>query len=849
MRNFSKLIIISLTLVMFSSTLLLSMIPRGDPHSHGSWAQGFYEEGWYGPFDYIRIWMKTEPSGDTRDNYPLSQDQFVPGESITFWYTSPAWTLISNNRYMCEASGQSTSSDLFMDLNFSADMNSKKSITLYFETFQTINGCRILKNFTVCYFNPMTGWLCDNFDRPPGNPNHPPVSPYQLIGDIFSQLRTNLDNNMIGFWNFDECKDNVAFNSALPPNDYPGIIVGATRNQGFRGNGLNFDGHSFVDVGNVAAYDFNFNTPFSVGTWIKFVPWGDFGDIICKMTSPNTGYRGWGLGAGTYGNVCNTPNNVGGIRFDLNDSWSNQSIVLDIPGSNNMGNVNGWGDNKWHFVLATYSAAHYTAGHANASDLRVFIDGVHQEGCRSSGTAANSMSNDARMRIGYRNDLDPNRGFHGKIDEVYLFNKALSQMEQQALYTSYTCPEEASFCSAITQPSDLALWFDPLLAYTSATGARATADDSKVMIWPDQTPNNEDAVMNDPLRRPSYFTNIFGSKPGIKFTYDYVVNKYGYSQILESRYDAEVTSGETNIMAPDNTTSKTLMVEFKVGNSINGQGDPYPNYSDGRQTIFEAGGGVSGYNVYISHGYLCFGVWNRLERKFIQYTDASPSFYPLSPNQTYLALLEFDAVNQRFRAAVTIAGGVPRAASDWIPFSGFTRDGSDKTGIGGACRTRYYDYNIGETYSDHFGGYLGDIWLFNNIFENTELAPYYSLIGQQSGMIFPVPTFPENVTSPKNSDGWVLFEQETAEGNELSSAYPNPFFDKTSFALDLPEKQNLSVTLWNAQGNLIETLFSGELNKGVHRFTIDGESLSSGIYMFRVDGDNFCQTGKVILSK
>ncbi|MCX6732789.1 MAG: hypothetical protein NTV98_04590, partial [Candidatus Roizmanbacteria bacterium] len=119
---------------------------------------------------------------------------------------------------------------------------------------------------------------------------------------------------------------------------------------------------------------------------------------------------------------------------------------------------------------------------------------------------------------------------------------------------------------------------------------------------------------------------------------------------------------------------------------------------DGKQCIYEAGGPLSGYNLYIQNGYLIFGMWNRYERKYVQYTPAVGSteasgLYPLDPSKYYVAKLAFSGTNF---TATLYANGLSPVVSTPVTFSGLTVDGSDATGIGGASRTSYHNYNTGE---------------------------------------------------------------------------------------------------------------------------------------------------------
>jgi hypothetical protein len=861
----------------------------GDVTLGAGWYQTFYEENFYQHFDYFKVWMKTELNGDMNEHhnkngeYPVTENEFYIGtgtgtDACFYDVHGRGWSVLTNNGKMFEAVAPSTgywrTDNFYFNLYFK-DANKAKKMTFYFAAYDTKSypGNKELKNFCAIHWDG-SKWWCNNYDRPVNQPDNPAQGEYLWLNQIFQQIYNTTSNPLskISYWPFDECQGNIAFDEGA--KNYDGLIVGAQRVQGFNGGGLNFNGSNLVDIGNVSEFNFAFDKPFTVAAWVKFNPWGDFGDFICKMSPPSQDYRGWGLGAGNFGTYC-PGNTVAGIRFDLNDVWSGKAVVLDVPGTNNTywyngsnqvanknGNTNGWGDGNWHFVVATYTGKNYdpVLKKADPKDLIVYIDGANASGCRYNGTTVQTMINNANMRIGYRNSQDPNRGFKGMIDEVYAFNRALTPLEQATLFAYYPSNPELriSSCTQDFEPT-LVLDLDPIYA-TDNNGAGINTNGIAVKTLPDMTSIKEDAVMTNLKRQPKFEKAVFGEyRPGIKFEFDYAPDKYGYSDIMESPYHKEITSGVTNKWNPadpeddeaESFTSKTLLVEFKVGASINqNPPDPVPYYSDGRQTICEFGGPLSGFNIYISKGYLCYGIWNRFERVYIQYNGNNPSFYPLDRNSIYLANLQFDSENLKFRVSVSKSGGTLPTWSDWVSFKGVTKDAEDWSGIGGACRTAYYDYSIGSTYSDHFGGYIGGVWLFNELLVEEDLNGYYNILGNLlgSGYTFPVPAYP---STPKETDGdWLVFNEVISpEGKQVSEAFPNPFATRTSFGVYIDAQQYVLIELFDAHGSRIQTIFAGLLNKGVHDFTIDGTSLSSGMYLYKVTGADFVQTGKVILNK
>jgi photosystem II stability/assembly factor-like uncharacterized protein len=83
----------------------------------------------------------------------------------------------------------------------------------------------------------------------------------------------------------------------------------------------------------------------------------------------------------------------------------------------------------------------------------------------------------------------------------------------------------------------------------------------------------------------------------------------------------------------------------------------------------------------------------------------------------------------------------------------------------------------------------------------------------------------------------------------LYQNYPNPFNPSTTISYYLAKRDNIELSLLNALGQKIETLFSGVQNSGFHKVNINGLNLSSGIYFYRLKTHNFAETRKCVILK
>ena len=86
-------------------------------------------------------------------------------------------------------------------------------------------------------------------------------------------------------------------------------------------------------------------------------------------------------------------------------------------------------------------------------------------------------------------------------------------------------------------------------------------------------------------------------------------------------------------------------------------------------------------------------------------------------------------------------------------------------------------------------------------------------------------------------------------GYNVSSAYPNPFNPSTSFTIDLDNEAFVSIKAYNIVGQLVETVYSGNLNGYGNHISWNASNASSGIYFIKTQVGNYLETQKVLLVK
>lgn len=90
----------------------------------------------------------------------------------------------------------------------------------------------------------------------------------------------------------------------------------------------------------------------------------------------------------------------------------------------------------------------------------------------------------------------------------------------------------------------------------------------------------------------------------------------------------------------------------------------------------------------------------------------------------------------------------------------------------------------------------------------------------------------------------------TATAANVFEAYPNPFTERASIRFRLTETSKAQLVVYNAVGQLVATLYSGEVEKGRdYEFTLEGASLTAGIYTCRLTTDSKVETKRLVLAK
>ena len=84
----------------------------------------------------------------------------------------------------------------------------------------------------------------------------------------------------------------------------------------------------------------------------------------------------------------------------------------------------------------------------------------------------------------------------------------------------------------------------------------------------------------------------------------------------------------------------------------------------------------------------------------------------------------------------------------------------------------------------------------------------------------------------------------------IEPAYPNPFNPTTTLRFAVAAEQRVEVTLVNAAGQSIRTLYNGTVAPNeMQQLTVDSGTLPSGTYLVHFEGNGLSATERIVLMK
>ena len=100
-----------------------------------------------------------------------------------------------------------------------------------------------------------------------------------------------------------------------------------------------------------------------------------------------------------------------------------------------------------------------------------------------------------------------------------------------------------------------------------------------------------------------------------------------------------------------------------------------------------------------------------------------------------------------------------------------------------------------------------------------------------------------------NTEGYITSNIVAPSAIEISSAYPNPFNPSTSFNVNVGSAGEVSIMVYNVNGQVVDMIHDGPMNAGIYSMTWNASDLSSGMYIIKANNADVTVSQKVMLIK
>ncbi len=218
------------------------------------------------------------------------------------------------------------------------------------------------------------------------------------LSPVLTNAAEGTDPCLVGWWRFDEGSGGIAYDRS--GNENNGTLNGNPQWVARKtGGALAFDGKDdYVDCSNDASLDITDKV--TIAVWVKTNDAGNrqYNPYITK-------------GDHSYAIKHHISNSIEFCIFDRD--WH----IVHFP-------VDGSFNNVWHHLAGTY----------DGTNLKLYIDGTLEVTTAYTGSIANSVFS---VNIG-RNTQETGRFYKGAIDDVRIYNRALTQDEIAAIYADKT---------------------------------------------------------------------------------------------------------------------------------------------------------------------------------------------------------------------------------------------------------------------------------------------------------------------------------------------------------------------------------------------------------------------------
>lgn len=261
------------------------------------------------------------------------------------------------------------------------------------------------------------------------------------------------------------------------------------------------------------------------------------------------------------------------------------------------------------------------------------------------------------------------------------------------------------------QPADPVLWLRADFGIAATAPATSVTDTTRQPFWQDQSGSGNHAYVID--RPPGAAPYLDGARPDRR---PVLVSEQGRVSL---RFDGQddllglADADGLNLGGP--WAERTIAVTFRTSADV-----------DRRQMIFETGGDLRGFNVYIDAGLLhmsAFDLWDDDGGRTTPFGPLDVTA-PISSGTAYAVIFELN------QPAGTVRGWVNQRLVGDLSGAGRVFQHHEDAGIGAVNEDTYYHDGVrqGVPAADFFAGEIEQVLIYNRVLTELERAGLWQLL-------------------------------------------------------------------------------------------------------------------------
>jgi len=649
-------------------------------------------------------------------------------------------------------------------------------------------------------------------------------------------------------------KDSTTFTlSVTPVNDAP-IMTFFTPN-----TSLNFDGtDDYVDLGVISSTNFT-NADFSIQTWVKTTS-SKAQSILVK----GDGDGAWEAGEkALYMEAAGYPWFVG---------YDNEYI----PGTGLTIN-----DGLWHHIVVTWDYS----GSGTTGTGAIYVDGVKAT-VDPSYMAITGDNSEDKIYIGKAEAWEAQNDFDGNIDELGIWDKALSDVEVAALYNASSGLNASINSGNYTSSSNLQGYWRMYEGTGNIINDLSTNNNSGTIsgaTWDTNTGiGSTNVVTNEETATKIALSASDIDGDALTYTASADTNAVTLTVLTDSLQLTPALNytgtSVITVIVSDNVLADTSKFDFKVINVNDAPviaavaNDTTSEDSDGKALKLSASD-IEGDALTYSAFSDTLGLTVTVSNDTVRLKPVTDYF----GTSKVTAIVNDGAINDSTTFSFTVLNVQDAPyAFDWVSTA------SDTIDVSQSNLTDTYELKWSE--SKDVDGETIDYLLYvkigvlepDEIYDTTSTSIPITYQEFVENVFEPFPMLPrvtvqfsmeatDGIDTIKiTGDNRVLFVNRYEYLSTVSDGiptefalhenYPNPFNPTTTLRFDLPDLSDMTLTIYNMLGQKVKTFSMQSIPAGYHSVTWDatndlGVQVGAGVYLYQLQTKDFVKTRKMVLLK